>query len=73
MQFELDKVHQKYPDMRDIIVNQAEDMFQNSMTCYICGAKGHISIQCKYVWQNMPRKCDCALVNGTRTSNAVFN
>mmetsp|Transcript_46662 Transcript_46662/g.86904 ORF Transcript_46662/g.86904 Transcript_46662/m.86904 type:complete len:1054 (-) Transcript_46662:193-3354(-) len=45
--FELDKVHQKYPDMRDIIVNQAEDMFQNSMTCYICGAKGHISIQCK--------------------------
>eukprot|EP00238_Polyblepharides_amylifera_P010531 CAMPEP_0196577352 /NCGR_PEP_ID=MMETSP1081-20130531/6428_1 /TAXON_ID=36882 /ORGANISM="Pyramimonas amylifera, Strain CCMP720" /LENGTH=337 /DNA_ID=CAMNT_0041896247 /DNA_START=1 /DNA_END=1014 /DNA_ORIENTATION=- len=41
------KVQRMYPEMRGRIHQQAESMFGHSISCYLCGKYGHISIQCK--------------------------
>mmetsp|Transcript_12044 Transcript_12044/g.22842 ORF Transcript_12044/g.22842 Transcript_12044/m.22842 type:complete len:897 (+) Transcript_12044:3-2693(+) len=41
-----ENVQAQYPDAREIIVNQAEEMFNKSALCFVCGEKGHISAQC---------------------------
>eukprot|EP00238_Polyblepharides_amylifera_P004929 CAMPEP_0196591540 /NCGR_PEP_ID=MMETSP1081-20130531/70003_1 /TAXON_ID=36882 /ORGANISM="Pyramimonas amylifera, Strain CCMP720" /LENGTH=136 /DNA_ID=CAMNT_0041914927 /DNA_START=156 /DNA_END=566 /DNA_ORIENTATION=+ len=39
-------VMDQYPDNQELIQNQAEDMFNESVLCFKCGEMGHISSQC---------------------------
>jgi len=64
MQGEFVKLQETYPDMQQLIASQAEAMFSEGISCYLCGKVGHVCIQC-------PRSKNVLMKVGKTTASRV--